>query len=683
MKFIHMKYLKLSLILTFLPVIIAYGQNSEIPKSTSYAIGYTSLETGNIEIYSGDIEGKLTSKSTNENGGYVAWSPDGKRIAFYSKYDEKKTWSIHTMNSDGRDRKRLTHVKNKWDNAPDWSPDGTKIVFARAYKDSESVWQHEIWIMNSDGSEQTQIKGLKGSNPYFTPDGRIVFSQEFEDKSNAISIADVDGNNIIRLTNNKGAQEWHPDVSPNGKQIAFMSDKDGNFEIYVMDIDGSNQKRLTYNDARDSMPSWSPDGSQLIFHTKMGENRNVYMMNKDGSSVKKIISNGAQAAWSKIAPASIAQQSHSRAPVATAAEAELSFRDIPYLKKAFIDVTPADRKDGISVGELGVDGGNKTMILKLAQDIADNNEDKFDSFHIVYKDKLLFESYYLRGRIDLPHFQASATKAYTSMALGRAIQFGYLTMADLDKPLVSFLKELDPTKFVGGVELITLHKALTMSTGIRIPEEQWEEFRKDPSKIKGQLQVQAILEHSAPITPASQHFLYGTGPGLIMQVLEAVVPGSAKDFIKNELLDKMGITNYVWRTQPSGLPEAGWRTNMTSRDMVKWGTLAMNKGKWNGEQLVPEAFLGKATSRILLTGDDDVYGGGKDVSNQGYGYYWWSADLKHGDKSYFSRSAQGGGGQYIILIEELDLMIVVTAHNNDNRTLQIIAERILPAFIKK
>ena len=222
-------------------------------------------------------------------------------LLFIQKYDKKKTWSIHTMNSDGTDRKRLTHVKNKWDNAPDWSPDGTKIVFARAYKDSESVWQHEIWIMNSDGNEQTQIKGLKGSNPYFTPDGRIVFSQEFEDKSNAISIADVDGNNIIRLTNNKGAQEWHPDVSPDGKQIAFMSDRDGNFEIYVMDIDGSNQKRLTYNDIRDSMPSWSPDGSQLIFHSKKGENRNVYMMNRDGSSVKKIITNGGQATWLKIA----------------------------------------------------------------------------------------------------------------------------------------------------------------------------------------------------------------------------------------------------------------------------------------------------------------------------------------------------------------------------------------------
>ena len=322
------------------------------------------------------------------------------------------------------------------------------------------------------------------------------------------------------------------------------------------------------------------------------------------------------------------------------------------------------------------------MILKLAQEIADHKHGRFDSFLIAHKGKLLFESYYARGRIDLPHPQASATKAYTCLALGRAIQLGYLSMDDLDKPLVNFLKELNPTKFVEGAELITLHKALTMSTGIRITDEQWAAFEKDSSQLKGQKHVQAILEHSAPITAASQRFLYGTGPDLVMQVIEAAVPGSAKDFIKTELLDKMGITNYKWRTAPSGLPEAGWRTSMTSRDMLKWGTLVMNKGKWKGEQLIPERFVDKAISRILLTGDDDVFGGGKDVSKQGYGYYWWNADLKNGDKTYYTTSAQGGGGQYIILIEELDLIVVFTAHDRDNSTLQLTAERILPAFIK-
>ena len=370
---------------------------------------------------------------------------------------------------------------------------------------------------------------------------------------------------------------------------------------------------------------------------------------------------------------------------ATAAEATLSFWDIPVLKEAFIDAAPTDRKDGILVGELGIDGGNKAMILKLAQEIADNKYGIFDSFLIAHKSKLLFESYYTRGRINLPHPQVSATKAYTSLLLGRAIQLGYLTMADLDKPLVSFLKDLDPTKFVEGVKKITLHHALTMRSGIRISKEQQEQFEKNPDQLKGQGKVQAFLEHSAPITTASQSFLYQGDAMLVMQVIDAVVPGTAIDFIKNELLGKIGITDYSWLTDVSGLPSAGVESSITSRAMVKLGILAMNKGRWNGEQLIPEAFIAKATSRILYTGDDvDVYGGGKDVSNQGYGYFWWNADLKVGNKTYYSASAQGGGGQYIIVIEKLDLIVVVTAHNNnDNTTLQITAERILPAFIKQ
>ena len=297
---------------------------------------------------------------------------------------------------------------------------------------------------------------------------------------------------------------------------------------------------------------------------------------------------------------------------------DLPFFQVPRRNHPLIQTAPKDNKDGILVGELGVHGGDKEMILKVAQAMSNNTYKNYDSFLIYQKDKLLFESYYARGRGKAPHPQASATKAYTGMALGRAIQMGYLTMEDLEKPLVSFLKELDPKKFAPGAERITLHKALTMSTGIRIAEEQWEDFRNNPSQIQGQQQVQAMLEHTAPITPESQTFLYGTGPGLVMQVIEAKVPGTAKEFIKTELLDKLGIHNYNWRTSPSGLPESGWRTSFTSRDMVKWGILAKSKGKWNGEQLIPENFMEKAMSRILLTGDDDVNRGGKEVSKQGY-----------------------------------------------------------------
>jgi CubicO group peptidase (beta-lactamase class C family) len=362
---------------------------------------------------------------------------------------------------------------------------------------------------------------------------------------------------------------------------------------------------------------------------------------------------------------------------------DLKFWDVPKLEKAFIETAPTDRNDRLMVGNLGIDGGDKDMIVKLAQEIAAGQLDEIDSLLIAHKGKLVFESYYSWGRANLTHPQASATKTYTGLALGRAIQLGYLTIADLKKPVVSFLKELDPTKFVEDAEKITLHHALTRRTGIRINEEQRKEFEKKPDQLKGQRMVQTILEQSQPITSENLNsFSYGAySVDLVMQVIDAVVPGAAEEFIKTELLGKMGITTYRWLSGPSGLPAAGWKSSITSRAMVKLGTLAINKGKWNGEQLIPEAFIAKATNKVIPTGDYKIYGGGKDISNQGYGYLWWTADMKVGDKIYHSVSAQGGGGQFIILIEKLDLVVVVTSHERHPSTLQITAEKILPAFV--
>ena len=379
-----------------------------------------------------------------------------------------------------------------------------------------------------------------------------------------------------------------------------------------------------------------------------------------------------------------AQQNGHRTPEATAAQATGSFWDIPKLKKAYIEAAPKNRKDDIPVGELGIDGGDKEMILDLARRIAVNQYGNYDSFLIAHKGKLLFESYYTRGRINLPHPQASATKTYTGLLLGRAMQLGYLTMADLDKPLVSFLKDLDSSKFIEDVGKTTLHQALTMTTGIHVSDENREKMQKDPEKLKGQGEVQALFEYSDPITPESKVFRYSAGPGLVMQVIDAVVPGTAKDFIKNEFLDKMGITNYDWPDAPSGLPQSGWRISITSRDMLKIGMLVLNKGKWKGEQLIPETFIARATSKVVSSGDNAIYfGGAINVSNEGYGYLCWNADLEYENKSYFTANAQGGGGQFIILIEDLDLVVVTTGHNNRYpSTLRMTAEKIIPAFMK-
>ncbi|WP_081310646.1 serine hydrolase domain-containing protein [Pseudoalteromonas luteoviolacea] len=369
------------------------------------------------------------------------------------------------------------------------------------------------------------------------------------------------------------------------------------------------------------------------------------------------------------------------APYASEAEKSMPFGELPYLKKPFIDLSPESKNDLITIGEFGKDGGDPKKLQKLINGLEKQALGRYDSMLIAHHGKLVFESYYLRGRADLPHRQASTTKAYLSFAVGRAIQLGYLNMSDLNKPIASFFKGLKPAKFAAGVENITLHLAMTMRSGLRISKEQMTSLKSNPINLKGKNQVQAFFETTAPISNQQQTFHYQSlDPILVMQVLNVVTPNGARAFIRSELLNKLGIVNFEWRDDISGLPMGAYASSMLSRDMLKFALLTVNNGMWQGVQLIPKAFVEKATQKIVPQKDRDIFFTGDTVSNASYGYYWWQADMKVGNKSYSTRSAQGGGGQYVVLIDELDLIVVTTAHERNDQTMKVIAEKVLPIF---
>ncbi len=348
---------------------------------------------------------------------------------------------------------------------------------------------------------------------------------------------------------------------------------------------------------------------------------------------------------------------------------------IPYLEIPYLSAAPKDMKDGIPVGALGVDGGDKEMTLKFVREVASDpnkdRKDKTDSLLISHRGKLIFESYCRRGRQNLPHFQMSITKSYTAFALGRAMQLGYLTMEDLNKPVIDYLEDLDRSKLVEGADAITLADALTMRSGIRLIKEKVLSFKENPELLQGQRQVQAYLEASEPIPPAPREFRYqAADPALIMQVLETVVPGSAEEFIQKELMGRMGITEYAWQDDTSGLPKSAAGSSFRSRDMLKIGMLIRDKGKWQGEQLIPQAFMERAVSPITL-------GWGTNY----YGYFCWHRTLKRGEEEYPSIELRGALGQFVFIFPEQDLIVVATAHGVMSM-LKEIPERIVPAFAK-
>ncbi|MEO0528599.1 MAG: serine hydrolase, partial [Bacteroidota bacterium] len=396
------------------------------------------------------------------------------------------------------------------------------------------------------------------------------------------------------------------------------------------------------------------------------------------SVYKEVIEGNHSTAFPTTAVRSAAWLSSLLSPVSSLGN-EVSFWSTPRLNNAYVTTTPEDRKDGVLVDTLAVNNKDQEAILQLSQEIFDGKYGNYDALLISHKNKLVYESYYKKGRVNVPHGQASAVKGYTSLVLGRAIEMGYLSMDDLDKPLIHFLNELDLKKFAPGAEKITLHKALTMQGGLTIDREKWKEMENDSVRLQGQGLVQTLLESTEPITDASQTYLYGNfNPIMVMTVIDAVVPGTAEDFIKTELLDKLGITNYDWSTHISGLPQAGWKARLTSRDMLKLGHLVQNKGKLNGKQLISVAYLEKATSGIVQPAIDWM------PKNYRYGYFWYYTPIAIGNKSYDMTLAWGGGGQRVMVVEELDLTIVISGHDrDDDKIMKPIFETVVPAFVEQ
>ena len=354
-----------------------------------------------------------------------------------------------------------------------------------------------------------------------------------------------------------------------------------------------------------------------------------------------------------------------------------SEKKIPYLKKAFITPAPRDRKDQLKVGKLGAGGEDRERILAYARRLGEPSDSvKFgntDSLLIAHRGKLILEAYYRRGRANYPHYQMSITKSYTAYAIGRAIQLGHLTMEDLNKPVTSFLHEIDSSELAEGAHKITLDQAMQMSSGILLPQKRLPDILSEPGRLIGQGQAQAYLHFTRPLPPAPKPYKYqASDPVLTMQVLEAVVPGTAEQFIRDHLLKPLGISNYNWQEDLSGYPKSAAGSSIRSRDMIKFGLLTLNQGRWNGKQLLPRAFVKKATSPLVQTNEENFYG-----------YFWWHQTREVQGKMYPLIQGRGAGGQFIFVAPSIDLVVVATAHNQGmGKLLKELPENLIPAFAK-
>ncbi len=242
-------------------------------------------------------------------------------------------------------------------------------------------------------------------------------------------------------------------------------------------------------------------------------------------------------------------------------------------------------------------------------------------------------------------YLASATKSFLSALVGKALELGYLQ--SLDQKMMDFFPEyagpsLDPRKYD-----ITLRHLLQMRAGYPYDSTDalWSAWMRSPNHVE--FAVHLDLEADPGSTWA-----YSSASTHILSAILGKATGMDTDvFAQRHLFEPLGITLGHWGRDPRGIPWGGWDMYVAPRDLARFGDLYLDKGAMDGTQLLPESWIRKSKKRHSDTGWDWGV-----LENSGYGMLWWLGELI-GYQVYY---AQGHGGQNILNVPELDLVIVTT-----------------------
>jgi CubicO group peptidase (beta-lactamase class C family) len=288
---------------------------------------------------------------------------------------------------------------------------------------------------------------------------------------------------------------------------------------------------------------------------------------------------------------------------------------------------------------------------------------------------LVYERYRDTRAADTPRNVMSVTKSVLSALIGIAIQTGDLASAD--EPIGHILPETFVTVEDKRKRAITIRDLLTMRSGL-----EWEEYGPDVMRMTTSPDWMRHVLALPLVREPGTRFNYSTGDTQVLAAaLQKLTAMTALDYADLYLFGPLGITARAWPADPQGINIGGAELRLTPRDMLKFGYLHLNQGRWDGNQLIPADWIAACATYHTLFEPSSP----EDCEVLGYGQLWWLRP--QGDHE--SLIAVGFGGQFVYVIPGLDIVVVMTgdldgmpAHFRDNRMLcrfNLVEDFIVPA----
>jgi len=246
------------------------------------------------------------------------------------------------------------------------------------------------------------------------------------------------------------------------------------------------------------------------------------------------------------------------------------------------------------------------------------------------------------------------TKSFTSALMGLAIEEGLV--GGISDKMLSYFPEIEPTITDPRKLDIRIHQMLKMRAGY-----PWEETHADlwAGLLSGYYPplIEGFPLIASPGTEFHYSNLTSNWLGIIVDRMSGM---NLKAYAQEHLFEPLGITPGDWGMDAEGHNNGCGDLHLRIRDAAKFGLLYLNEGLFEGEQVIPADWVRASLQSYTQDAHLEITGKkvGRYFEDIGYGYQWWSATVGNYDIDY----AAGHGGQLIILIEALDMLVVTTCY---------------------